>query len=273
MWVATDRSGEGDILPIHEAFRGTSHTLEVPPVSAHLPSTSPPPLLHVLLRPSTPFDTMQVPPVAEEDYADRLECDDCGPETYVGVRCVNGANLFKVCERYGSFRVDRSPPKCEDGWVVLGQGLRPGFQASPKGTNMTNLVFAMEDRESGIAFVNYTLHDVSNASAYVRDPPVPLGWIDHPKLPEPRIQLVDLAMKNGHKYSVELRITNNLGLAASCSTTEVAIDTTPPVAGVALILAHDDDNDVEMPEPSAFQYSRQIIKVALRNFGDPPPHS
>ena len=96
MWVATKRDGVGDIYPEEPFELGTVKTITVTPLL---------------------------------ELKDQLECDQCGDDTVIGVRCTNGAAQWKICQRYASFRVDGSPPKCKNGFVLAGEGSRRGYQS------------------------------------------------------------------------------------------------------------------------------------------------
>ena len=240
MWVGSKRDAQGDIIEKKIIEPGTVVTLD------------------------------GVKPLL--DFSDRLECDNCGSDTVVGVQCTNGASLKKVCNRYASFRVDASPPKCKPApFVKLGDGLRKKFQSVTHTLRLSNFNYAIEDRETGIKTVRYDLIDQEalDLDAELAEP-LHLHLADHEGLPTNRMSIPGLALEHGHTYAIQFTATNYIGLVGEpCLTTSVMIDTTPPAAGIVVLLQHDKQNEVPMPDPNFYQYSLQVMRVATRNFTDP----
>ena len=254
MWVGSKRDALDDIIPRQEVLPDTVHRLPIVP---------------------------------QKDYKDRLECDHCGSDTVIGIRCLNGANMSKVCQRYGSVRVDGSPPICKpQGFVMIGPttGRNKGFQSDTVGFAVSNFNYAIEDRETGIANVTYTLLDLGvrptdevplvditpGAPTPVAVATHSLAWIDHDGLPSHRFPVHGLNLLSHHTYTIQFIATNFLGrVGPPCYTSQVMVDTTPPVPGPVILLQHDSDNEVDMPTPSYFQYSREVMRVAVRDWHDP----
>ena len=57
--------------------------------------------------------------------------------------------------------------------------------------------------------------------------------------------------------------------SAECISTTVTIDRTPPRLGRLLVLQHDEDAELDDPKTSSYQYSKIVMRLALRNFTDP----
>ena len=57
--------------------------------------------------------------------------------------------------------------------------------------------------------------------------------------------------------------------SADCISTTVTIDRTPPRLGRLLVLQHDEDAELDDPKTSSYQYSKIVMRLALRNFTDP----
>ena len=244
MWVGSRRNGIGDVLARREVAAETVVTL-----------------------PITPLATL----------SDQLECTQCGPDTVVGIECVNGAAQSTICQRYSSFRVDGSPPTCKDDFVVLGDGRRRGFQSSTSMLQLSNFEFALEDRETGIARVEYLLENVAavdesglplpNSSLA---PPLSLDLAGHDGLPSNRMRISGLRLEHGHTYRILFRAINLVNLVGGwCHTSSVVIDTSPPLAGPVVVLQHDSQNEVAFPEARFYQYSLTVMRIAARNFTDP----
>jgi hypothetical protein len=201
MWVGTKRNAIGDLVKEHEVQAGTIHTIDI--------SKS------ILL-----------------DFKDKVECDQCGDDTVVGVECINGASLKKVCQRYASYRVDGSPPTCKSNFVLLGDGAKKGFQSVSHTLKISNFEYALEDRETGIRRVTYELLDVDAIVASGVDgnlsEPVNLPLVDHDGLPTNRMSIPGLQLAHGHTYQIRFTASNYLGMVGlPCLTSKVLIDTTP----------------------------------------------
>ena len=240
MWVGSKRNAHGDIVAKRDVQAGSVVTLDVRPLL---------------------------------DFQDRTECDRCGSDTVVGIECTNGAAQRKVCQRYASFRVDGSPPTCKEDFVLLGDGAQRGFQSSTHTLKMSNFDYALEDRETGIERVEYTLIDeeaVPTASRRTLSADLRLPLVDHDGLPTNRMAIPGLSLEHGHTYAIEFRAKNYVGLvSAPCRTSSVLIDTTPPLAGPVVVLQHDSQNEAASPEPNYYQYSLTVMRIATRNFTDP----
>ena len=247
MWVGTKRNGVGDVVAKHEVDAGSKHTLQITPLV---------------------------------NFKDRVECDQCGDDTVVGVECTNGAALTRVCQRYASFRVDGSAPKCKNDFVLLGDGQRFGFQSSTHTLKLSNFDYALEDRETGIRRVTYQLVDLAHGvdnrgnklkGAQQRAAPLSMPLVDHDGLPTNRMSIPGLKLLHGHVYAIRFRPTNYLDqVGETCSTSAVLIDTTPPIAGPVLILQADSQNEVPgIPEANYYQYSLRVMRIATRGFADP----
>lgn len=246
MWVGTEASPVGDIEAPRAIVPGFYHQLPVRP-----------PL----------------------DLEDRTECDECGSPIFVGVRCHNGANLRSICPNFGTVRVDGSPPRCTDGQVVLGHGRNKAFQATTNGFNVSKFANNLYDRETGIAKLTYELHDVASLDGSALAPPLRLTWVDHPGLPLEQLTVlgrrklpevpVGFDLYHGHTYRIQYTATNMIGMQGTpCTTSDVLIDTTPPLPGLVAILQHDEENEVPYPETRFYQYSQRVVRVAARNFTD-----
>jgi hypothetical protein len=98
--------------------------------------------------------------------------------------------------------------------------------------------------------------------------PVELAMAAHDGQPRDDITVLDLKLLHHHTYLIRISVENHVGLTHSCMTSQVTIDTTPPDAGVVLILQHDEDNEVAMPTASHYQYSTKILRISTRNFAD-----
>lgn len=166
---------------------------------------------------------------------------------------------------------DNSPPGCVGVTPVLGQGLRVSFQSSRTDLLMSKLRDAgMEDKETGIKNVSYSLLDVASVDGgAVLAAPLSLPWLDHDGLPlTQKMGIQGISLLHGHTYSVNISLLNYIGLGGSCLTTKVTIDATPPTEGVVLLLQHDKDNEAVMPIVNHFQYSLQVLRIANRLFSD-----
>ena len=224
MWVGSKHDGVDDIIPVQEVQLGTVHKL---PISPNL------------------------------NLKDRMYCKQCGDDIVVGVRCINRANVSRVCRPYAVVRVDGSPPGCVGVQPLLGQGLRPGFQSSRNNLLLSKLRDAgMEDKETGIKLVEYSLIDVASVDATAAlSGPLSLPWLEHEGLPlSQKMGIQGISLLHGHTYRVEISLTNYIGLNGSCLTNAVLIDATPPTEGVVLLLQHDKDNEAVMPVVNFFQY-------------------
>lgn len=207
----------------------------------------------------------------QTEYADDLGCVLCGNVSYVGLRCINNANVNATFQPYASFRVDGTPPECSSGAVILGEGLVPAFQSEVRQLTVTNLdVFA--DRETGIRRMSYILEDFGSlldADAAL-DEPISLTWVDHQYGPPPDLTIrLQSSLRHGHSYHIKITAINYVGLSnADCLTSVVTIDLTPPVVGLVVLLQKDTQNSEDYPSHKAFQTSTEIIRVAARNLSD-----
>jgi hypothetical protein len=224
MWVGTKQDGVDDLIPRQEVTLGSIHSLPIKP---------------------------------NLDFKDRMYCKQCGDDIVVGVKCVNRGNVTVNCRPYAIVRVDGSPPGCAGVKPMLGQGLRMGFQSSRKDLLLSKLRDAgMEDKETGIKTVTYTLLDVKSVDSKASlAEPLHMPWLDHDGLPlSQKMGIKGISLLHGHTYSVNISLTSHIGMMGSCLTSEVLIDATPPTEGLAILLQHDKDNDAEMPVQNYFQY-------------------
>ena len=174
--------------------------------------------------------------------------------------------MSHACRPYAVVRVDGSPPGCAGVTPLLGQGLRPGFQSSRTSLLLSKLRDAgMEDKETGIKHVEYSLVDVASVDATAQlNAPRPLPWLGHEGLPlSQKAGIMGISLLHGHTYRVEISLTNYIGLNGVCLTNEVLVDATPPIAGVALLLQNDEDNEAVMPVVNYFQYRSAPLTCAL----------
>ena len=185
VWAGSQRDGVDDLVPAVRVQAPTVHALDVGAVVAGL------------------------------NLTDRAECTTCSDSVYIGVRCTNGANLWKNCNRYLSFKVDGSRPVCQPhGWIVLGEGVRPKFQSSALVLRMSKLDSSVEDEESGIARTEYTLEDITpNATGGV-EPQMAnnLTALHHVGAPPAEQLGLGLALQHAHTYRLRMTVTNPFGL-------------------------------------------------------------
>ena len=79
-----------------------------------------------------------------------------------------------------------------------------------------------------------------------------------------------LELLHGRTYTIRFRAENYLGMEnTGCVTSSVLIDTTPPRAGLVLVLQHDSQNEDPLPTTQYYQYSLKVMRIATRNFTDP----
>ena len=200
-------------------------------------------------------------------YGDRIGCKNCSQTMYVGVRCVNGATLQKVCQRYLSFRVDGSPPFCKPpGSITLGSGRSAAFQADSKQLRVRNLYSSLIDSETGIARVKYVLDDVSEGDHVLMSHN--LTWLDHDFAPPSDLSIFGVTLLHAHTYQLMVEATNTFGLTSTCASSKVTIDVTPPVNGYPLLIIHAADSETAT-ESARYQFSKRVMKVVMQNFTDP----
>ena len=236
MWVGTE-TGIDDLIPSRVVALGTVYQLPI------LPNTN---------------------------FQDRTYCTQCGEDIVIGVRCTNKATVHALCRPDVIVRVDGSPPACVGVQPLLGKGPHFGVQSSRASLQLGKLLDAgFQDKETGIKRSTYWLHDLHAVDGGALTEPLELSWMEHEGVPDTqKTQIQGLSLQHGHTYAVNISLTNYIGLQGWCISTEVTVDTTPPAAGVVLLLQHDKDNDDAMPVVNAFQYSTQVLRIANRLFGD-----
>lgn len=200
-------------------------------------------------------------------FGDYAECKGCSAPAYLSVRCLNMANMFRFSQSTVGVRVDGTPPLCVSWQVIAGHGLYKRAQVDTGMLEVSGFDGAIYDHETGILRVSYSLDDMTTNESLA------LPLLSHEGLSPKKLSLFVLNMLHGHRYRVTANAINGVGDATACSSSEVVVDTDPPVAGQALVLQQLDDYERHAGNPSwrgaAFQSSSRTLRLGQRGFADP----
>lgn len=213
----------------------------------------------IMLRTTT---TIQVDFSLGEGLMDSAECSGCGRPIHLNIWCTNGALQTMACLQMPRLRVDGSPPTCPGTGMRLGDGLHDGFQVGLATLRVRNM-HEVRDAETGVRRVDYNLLDVNTSVSTA------LSQVSGVGLPSRDFDVTGVNLAHDHVYRISATVTNGIGNTVECSSSDVRVDTTPPVRGRVFVLQREAEAQLDTPSRHSFAGSARTMLLAQRGFHDP----
>ena len=206
--------------------------------------------------------TIQVDFPLGEVLMDSAECSDCGRPIHLNIWCTNGALQTITCLQMPRLRVDGSPPTCPGTGMRLGDGLYDGFQVGLATLRVRNM-HEVRDAETGVRRVDYNLLDVNTSVSTA------LSQVSGVGLPSRDFDVTGVNLAHDHVYRIRATVTNGIGNTVECNSSDVRVDTTPPVRGRVFVLQREAEAQLDTPSRHSFAGSARTMLLAQRGFHDP----